>query len=130
MTKKADAWRMYNEAAITQMYIDRLPEIMKAVSEPLSKIDRYVIVSAGGDGGGASRITKDITNIVSQLPPILEALTGLDFEELIKNIPKMKKTVRGSEDKPVFPSKEKYQEPKYPTSSDIPDIPDIPNTNI
>ncbi|MCL5038156.1 MAG: SPFH domain-containing protein [Chloroflexi bacterium] len=96
MTKKAEAWKLYNEAAITQMYIERLPDIMKAVAEPLSRIDRYVVVSSGGDGGGASRIVKDVTDIVSQLPPVLEALTGLDLEELIKTVPKMKKTVQGS----------------------------------
>ena len=117
MSKKAEAWKLYNEAAITQMYIDRLPEIMRAVSEPLSKIDRYVVISAGGDEGGASKIVKDVTNIVSQLPPVLEALTGLDLEELIKTVPKMTKTVQGSKDKPMTAMPQKFHrddEPEFP----------------
>ncbi|MBI2251473.1 MAG: flotillin family protein [Armatimonadetes bacterium] len=89
MQKKADAWKYYNEAAILQMFIDKIPEIAGAISSPLSKTDKIVVIS--GDGSGVSHITKDITSIISQLPPVLEALTGLKIEELLKQLPKMVK---------------------------------------
>ena len=49
----------------------------------------------GGNGGspGASRITKDVTQIVSELPAVIEALTGLKLEDLAKRVP----GVKGSE---------------------------------
>lgn len=93
MEKKAAAWRKYNEAAITQMFIDKLPEIASAVSAPLAKTERIVVISAGGDSGagaGASKVTKDVTNIIAQLPPIIESLTGVSLEDMIKRVPQLK----------------------------------------
>ncbi len=89
MAKKADAWRTYNEAAITQMFIDKLPEIASAVSAPLAKTEKIVVVNAGGPGGGASKITADVTQIIAQLPPMVEALTGIKLDELVRKIPSM-----------------------------------------
>jgi flotillin len=90
MAKKADAWRAYNEAAIAQMFIDKLPEIAAAVSAPLAKMEKMVVINSGdGKGGGASRVTADVTQIIAQLPPMVEALTGLKLDELISRIPTM-----------------------------------------
>lgn len=85
MTRKAQAWGGYNEAAILQLFMERMPEIARAVSEPLSKTDRIVMVSS--DGPGASRLTRDITGVLAELPPVLEALTGVKLSELAKKIP-------------------------------------------
>jgi len=37
MVKKGAAWSTYNQAAIMQMLIDRMPEIASAISAPLAK---------------------------------------------------------------------------------------------
>ena len=88
MAKRADAYRSYNEAAVAQMYIEKLPEIAAAIASPLAKVDRIVLVNTnGGDGIGASKITGEITNIMTQVPPVLEAMTGVDLGDLIKRIP-------------------------------------------
>jgi flotillin len=90
MMKKADAWRAYNEAALAQMFIDKLPELARAVSEPLSKVEKIVMISNGSDGIGASKITKDVLDIVAQLPPVLESVAGLSLKDLVAKIPKLK----------------------------------------
>ena len=90
MARKAESWKAYNEAAIIQLFIDKLPELARAVAEPLAKTEKIVIVSQGGDSIGASKITKDVTNIIAQLPPVLEALTGIKLEQLIAKIPALK----------------------------------------
>jgi flotillin len=90
MNKKAEAWRNYNEAAVIQMFVEKLPEIARAISEPLTKTDRIVIINNGGDGGGASKVTKDVTEIISQLPPVLESLTGMNLEQLMRSLPSLK----------------------------------------
>lgn len=92
MTKKADAWRQYNEAAIAQMFIDKLPEVASAVSSPLAKTERIVVISSGGDGqvgAGASRITRDVTEVISQLPAVIEALTGVKLQDMLERIPEI-----------------------------------------
>jgi flotillin len=90
MRKKAEAWAKYNEAAVMQMLIEKLPEVVRAVAEPLSKTDKITIVSTGGDGMGASRVTQDVINVVAQLPPLIESLAGVDLRELVKRVPGLK----------------------------------------
>jgi flotillin len=89
MEKKAAAWQQYNQAAIIQQLVEALPEVASAVAQPLAKTEKIVIVSTGadGDGGGASRVTRDITNIVAQLPETLEALTGVNIVDALKTVP-------------------------------------------
>jgi flotillin len=87
--KKAKAWEQYTQAAIIQQVIDALPEIASAISAPLAQTERIVVISngEGGDAGaGASRITKDITNIISQVPATVEALTGVNLMDALGNL--------------------------------------------
>jgi len=87
MLKKAEAFKQYNDAAVTQMIIERLPEMAKAVAEPLAKTEKIVIVDQGqgGEGGrGASKVSGYVTDIITALPQTVEALTGIDIWEKIK----------------------------------------------
>jgi flotillin len=86
MRKKAEAWEKYGQAAIVQTIAELLPTIAKNVSEPLSRIEKMVVVNSGGGGGGASKITRDIADIVAQLPPIVEGLTGVDLAKMIQRL--------------------------------------------
>jgi len=87
MRKKAEAWRTYNEAAIAQMFIEKLPELARAIAEPLGRTDKITIISTGGEGIGASKLTKDIVDIIAQLPPVLEGVSGVNLKDLISKIP-------------------------------------------
>jgi flotillin len=99
MRVKAESFKQYNEAAVIEMIVRILPEVAGKVSEPLSKTERMVIINSGtGPGGGASKLTGDITQIISQLPPILESLTGVKFEKLLEQVPALKKAMAKDED--------------------------------
>lgn len=88
MAKRAEAFRSYNEAAVAQMLIEKLPEIAQSIASPLSKVDKIVMInSGGGDGVGASKITGEITSIVSQVPPVIEAMTGIKLHDLMSRVP-------------------------------------------
>jgi len=87
MERKASAWQRYNEAAIFETLIQKLPELARAVSEPLSKIDKIVVISSDSNGAGVSRVTQDIMKVVAQLPVVVESLTGLKLNELLQRIP-------------------------------------------
>ena len=99
MRNKAEAWRTYNEAAIAQMFIEKLPEIARAVAEPLGKMDKITIISSGGEGVGSSKLTKDVIDIVAQLPAVLEGTTGINMKEMISKLPGIKGTGEKSEKK-------------------------------
>ncbi len=88
MRMKADSFKQYNEAAVVEMIIRILPEVAGKISEPLAKTEKIVIINSGnGVGGGASKLTGDVTQIVAQLPPMIESLTGIKLEKLIEQIP-------------------------------------------
>jgi flotillin len=94
MQKKAEAWQMYTEAAMLQILAPILPEIAKAIAEPLSKIDRITMVNTGGNGDmGVSKVTGEVARMISQVPPVLESLTGLKVEDLIARLRSAPSTV-------------------------------------
>jgi flotillin len=94
MRVKAESFKQYNEAAVIELIVRVLPEIAGKISEPLARTERMVIINSGnGDGGGASKITGDVTQIISQLPPVLESLTGVKFEKLLEQVPALRRAM-------------------------------------
>src|SRR6266498_3025944 len=94
MKQKAESYKQYNEAAVIEMMVRVLPEVAGRISEPLSKTEKMVIINSGnGVGGGASKITGDVAQIISQLPPVLESLTGVKFEKLLEQVPALRRAM-------------------------------------
>jgi flotillin len=95
MRVKADSFKQYNEAAVIEMIIRILPELAGKISEPLSKTEKMVIINSGNgsSGGAASKLTGDVTQIMAQLPPVIESLTGIKFEKLLEQIPSLKRSM-------------------------------------
>ena len=92
MRVKAAAYHEYNQAAVLDKLLTSLPEVVRALAEPLSKVDKVTIVSTGagnGNGVGMSRLTNDIVNMVAQAPAIFEALTGQKVADLMSHVPAM-----------------------------------------
>jgi flotillin len=88
MMAKAEAWGKYNDAAIADRLLSIMPQLAAAVSEPLSKTDKIVMLGGDGNGGvGAHRVTRDVMKIVAELPEVLESLTGKKLDELVKALP-------------------------------------------
>ena len=102
MKQKAESFKQYNEAAVIEMLVRILPEVAAKISEPLSKTEKMVIINSGnGVGGGASKLTGDVTAIMSQLPPVLESLTGVKFEKLLEQVPSLKNAMEKESTKRV-----------------------------
>ncbi len=99
MQLKAAAWKEYGEAAVIQQVLETLPAVAEAVAKPLSRTDRIVMFGGGGDGGsGASKLTRDVTRTVAQVPEVIESLTGIDIVGSIKNIPGLESATRSVQD--------------------------------
>ena len=97
---KAEAFQEYNQAAVIELLVKVLPEIAGRISEPLAKLEKMVIINSGpGPGGGASKLTGDITQIIAQLPPVLESLTGVKFEKLLEQVPALRRSMGKDEEK-------------------------------
>src|SRR3954453_6425356 len=90
MAAKAASWGDYNEAAITDRVLSILPELAAAVSAPLAQTEKIVMIGGNGDGPGASKITRDVANIMAEMPELLEALTGMKLGDIVKRVPGMK----------------------------------------
>lgn len=101
MKEKAEAYKMYGEAAVVQMLADKLPEVAKYVSEPIGKTEKMVIIDNGGQGG-ASKVTKNITNIMSEIPEVINSLTGVNIIDLVKNLSQNKNENQIENDEAIY----------------------------
>lgn len=105
MQVKAAAYQEYNQAAILDKLLSQLPEMVRAIAEPLNKVDKITVVSTGSDSDGGStgmnRITGDMTNMVAQMPALLESLTGFKLDEMLKNVPGTQDSYKKSEPQPA-----------------------------
>src|SRR5436305_2603261 len=88
---KAAAFHEYNQAAVLDKLLTGMPEMVRAIAEPLSKVDKVTIVSTGSSNGnnglGASRLTGDIVNMVAQVPALFELLSGTRIGDLMNRVP-------------------------------------------
>ncbi|GAA2219272.1 flotillin family protein [Streptomyces nogalater] len=82
MRKKADAYGQYGEAAILQMLVEVLPQVVAKASEPLSAVDKMTVISTDGAG----RLPRAVADNVAQGLELLGSTTGVDLTELLKGL--------------------------------------------
>ncbi|MGH3656108.1 MAG: flotillin family protein, partial [Micromonosporaceae bacterium] len=61
-TQKAEAFAKYGEAAILDLLVSVLPQVVEAASRPMSEIDKMTVISTDG----ASSLTKSVAGNVAQ----------------------------------------------------------------
>ncbi|WP_158824257.1 flotillin family protein [Granulicella sp. S156] len=96
MNIKAEAYQEWSQAAVVDKLITNMADVVRAMSEPLSKVDKITIVSTGdGKGVGAHKLTGEMTEIAAQVPALFEALSGMKMSELMGNIKQMAQRPNG-----------------------------------
>jgi flotillin len=91
MNVKAEAYQGWNQAAVVDKLLTNMADVVRAMAEPLSKVDRITIVSTGNDSSaGVNKITGDMTKIAAQVPALFEALSGMDIKQLMANVQAMR----------------------------------------
>ena len=104
MNVKAEAYQEWSQAAVVDKLITNLADVVRAMSEPLSHVDKITIVSTGGDGQGAgtgaARLTGAMTKIAAQVPALFETLTGMKVSDLMQNV----KPMQSREERDANPS--------------------------
>ncbi len=87
MNVKAEAYQEYNQAAVVDKLLTGLPEVVRAMAEPLSRVDKITVVSTGnGDSAGVHKITGDMTKMAAQVPALFEALSGMQIRDLLAKV--------------------------------------------
>lgn len=81
MRLKAQVYRDYKDAAIMSMVVEALPKIAAEISAPLAKTEEIVLL------GGSDATTAEITRLVGQVPPAVQALTGVDLSKVLSKLP-------------------------------------------
>jgi len=91
MNVKAEAYQQWNQAAVVDKLLTNMADVVRAMAEPLAKVDKITIVSTGNDGAaGVNKITGDMTKIAAQVPALFEALSGMDIKQLMTNVQAIK----------------------------------------
>lgn len=86
MNVKAEAYQEWNQSAVVDKLLTGMPDVVRALSAPLSNVDKITIVSTGGDGAGMSKVTGDIATMAAQIPALFETLSGLKMTELLSKV--------------------------------------------
>ena len=86
MQKKADAFDRYGDAAVLQMLVEVLPQVVAKAAEPLAAVDKMTIISTDG----ASQLTRTVTDNVAQGMELLSSATGVDLTSLLHGITQKK----------------------------------------
>jgi flotillin len=100
MNVKAQAYQEYNQAAVIDKLFAELPAVVRAISEPLTQVDKITVISTGGNGdhqgAGVNKVTADMAAMIAQVPAIFEALTGIALGDLMKQVPQIQRAVDGA----------------------------------
>jgi flotillin len=96
MKVKAAAFHEYNQAAVIDKLLTGMPDVVRAMAEPLSKVDKITIVSTGnGDTAGVNKLVMDVSKMIAQAPALFEALSGVKIADLFARIPALQGVAAG-----------------------------------
>ncbi|KAF7993304.1 hypothetical protein HCN44_006364 [Aphidius gifuensis] len=90
MRLKAQVYKQYNDAAILSIALKAMPKIAAEVSAPLARTDEIVLLGANDN------ISGDVARLVGQLPPAVQALTGVDISKVLSKLPGASDMTRNS----------------------------------
>lgn len=80
--KKAVAMQKYGNAAIIEMLVSVLPEMAKAVAEPIASIDKVSII--GGDSSGVTDLAGNVPSTLAKVMESVKETTGFDLMDVLK----------------------------------------------
>ena len=79
---KANAMQKYGEAAMLEMVVNKLPEVAKAIGEPLAQTEKILMFGEGA----ATGLTRDVTGSMMQTFEAMKGAVGLDIPKMLKDI--------------------------------------------
>ena len=88
LQRKADAWKQFNEAAVINLVVDKMPELAQAFATQLAGIDRINIIEMGGTAnghgsGGVNRVMGTVGGGMSAMLEMLKDQFGIDIARMM-----------------------------------------------
>jgi flotillin len=86
LQRKAEAWKNFNEAAVINLVVDKMPELAQAFATQLAGIDKINIIEMG-DGSRATGVGKVMGTVGGGMTAMLEMLKdqfGIDIARLVQ----------------------------------------------
>lgn len=80
--QNAEAFKHYNEAAVVELVVRVLPELVRAAAEPLSAVDKMTVISTDG----ASQLVRSVATNLEQGLSIGSDLTGVDLRGIVSRL--------------------------------------------
>lgn len=82
--KKAEAMKQYGQAAMMEMIVKALPDMAKAIAEPLSTIDKVTIIDSGNGSNGVDSMGSYVPGVLKKTIESIKETTGVDITEIMK----------------------------------------------
>ncbi|HKD96200.1 MAG TPA: SPFH domain-containing protein [Micromonosporaceae bacterium] len=82
MRAKADAFAQYGDAAVLDLLVRVLPQVVAAAAQPMSAIDKMTVISTDG----ASSLSRTVAANVAQGLQLGSDLTGIDLTALLARL--------------------------------------------
>ncbi|NLO14100.1 MAG: hypothetical protein GX124_08235 [Clostridiales bacterium] len=79
---KAEAMKKFGEAAMLEMVVSKLPEVARAIGEPLAQTEKIIMFGEGA----ATGLTRDISGSMMQTFEALKASVGMDIPKMLKDV--------------------------------------------
>lgn len=79
---KATAMQKYGQAAMLEMVVNKLPDVARAIGEPLAQTEKILMFGEGATTG----LTRDMTGSMMQTFEAMKDAVGIDIPKILKDI--------------------------------------------
>ena len=87
LQRKAEAWKNFNEAAVINLVVDKMPELANAFATQLSAIDKINIIEMGnganGTAGGVGKVMGTVGGGMTAMLSMLKDQFGIDIARMM-----------------------------------------------
>jgi flotillin len=86
LQRKAEAWKNFNEAAVINLVVDKMPELASAFASQLSAIDKINIIDMGNGngGGGVGKVMGTVGGGMTAMLAMLKDQFGIDIARMMQ----------------------------------------------
>jgi flotillin len=86
LQKKAEAWKQFNDAAMMNMVVEKLPELAQAFATQLAGIDKINIIDMGNgsQNGGMGKVMSTVGGGMTAMFGMLKDQFGIDVAALMQ----------------------------------------------
>jgi flotillin len=89
LQKKAEAWKQFNDAAMMNMVVEKLPDLAQAFATQLAGIDKINIIDMGNgpSAGGMGKVMSTVGGGMTAMFGMLKDQFGIDVAQLMQPKP-------------------------------------------